>query len=161
MGQFSPHFLVVETYTLHRAMEYNYSTLWISLLNTVFASIAFFVWYFLSIEEKAYKQPKIKEQEIKIVEIEEEPQEDNAEEERHLYIKDGKVVNYPELYMRRNDAEEEYKEIRPKPAVTEKKVQRETHVASEVSSSSKPFQWPRQDDIIRTGPALDDDSRVS
>jgi len=179
---------VVETYTLHRAMEYNYSTLWISLLNTVFASIAFFVWYFLSIEEKAYKQPKIKDQEIKIVEIEEEPQEDNAEEERHLYIKDGKVVNYPELYMRRNDAEEEYKEIRPKPAVTEKKVQKETHVASEVSSSSKPFQWPRQDDIIeklrakqnvnvdissdlkmklkdagilRTGPSLDDDSRVS
>merc|ERR1712063_108590 len=138
MGQFSPHFLVVETYTLHRAMEYNYSTLWISLLNTVFASIAFFVWYFLSIEEKAYKQPKIKEQEIKIVEIEEEPQEDNAEEERHLYIKDGKIVNYPELYMRRND-EEEFKEIRPKPAETEKKVKKKLLLPQKCHHLPNPF----------------------
>ena len=100
-------------------MEYNYSTLWISLLNTVFASIAFVVWYFLSIEEKAYKQPKLKE-DIKIVEIEEEQPQEDADEERHLYIKDGKVVNYPELYLRRND-EEEFKEVRPKPAETKTK----------------------------------------
>ena len=123
-------------------MEYNYSTLWISLLNTVFASIAFVVWYFLSIEEKACKQPKIKE-DIKIVEIEEEPQE-NTEEERHLYIKDGKVVNYPELYLRMTD-EEEFKEVRPKPAETETKAKKETPA---VPAISKPFQWPRQDDII-------------
>ena len=138
---------MVETYNIiHRAMEYNYSTLWISLLNSVFASIAFIVWYFLNIEEKAYKQPKIKD-EIKIVEIEEEQQEETPdEEERHLYIKDGKVVNYPELYLRRND-EEEFKEIRPKPAAAEKKVQRRTPSATE-ESTSKPFQWPRQDDLI-------------
>jgi len=163
-------------------MEYNYSTLWISLLNTVFASIAFVVWYFLSIEEKAFKQPKIKE-DIKIVEIEEEPQE-NTEEERHLYIKDGKVVNYPELYLRMTD-EEEFKEVRPKPAETETKAKIETPAASTIS---KPFQWPRQDDIIerlrskqnenvdissdlrmklqdvgilRSSPALEDRSRLS
>jgi len=127
-------------------MEYNYSTLWISLLNTVFASIAFIVWYFLSIEEKAYKQPKIKE-DIKIVEIEEEQPQEDTEEERHLYIKDGKVVNYPELYLRRND-EEEFKEVRLKPAETKTKAKRETSAASSTESSSKPFQWPRQDDII-------------
>ena len=127
-------------------MEYNYSTLWISLLNTVFASIAFIVWYFLSIEEKAYKQPKIKE-DIKIVEIEEEQPQEDTEEERHLYIKDGKVVNYPELYLRRND-EEEFKEVRPKPAETKTKAKGETPTASSTESSSKPFQWPRQDDII-------------
>ena len=163
-------------------MEYNYSTLRISLLNTVFASIAFVVWYFLSIEEKAFKQPKIKE-DIKIVEIEEELQE-NTEEERHLDIKDGKVVNYPELYLRRTD-EEEFKEVRPKPAETETKTKIET---SAVPAISKPFQWPRQDDIIerlrskqnenvdissdlrmklqdvgilRSSPALDDCSRLS
>jgi len=127
-------------------MEYNYSTLWISLLNTVFASIAFVVWYFLSIEEKAYKQPKIKE-DIKMVEIEEEQPQEDTEEERHLYIKDGKVVNYPELYLRRND-EEEFKEVRLKPAETKTKAKRETPAASSTESSSKPFQWPRQDDII-------------
>merc|ERR1712157_421441 len=90
----------------------------------------------------AYKQPKIKE-DIKIVEIEEEPQE-NTEEERHLYIKDGKIVNYPELYLRRTD-EEEFKEVRQKPAETETRAKKET---SAVPAISKPFQWPRQDDII-------------
>jgi len=168
-------------------MEYNYSTLWISLLNTVFASIAFVVWYFLSIEEKAYKQPKLKE-DIKIVEIEEEQPQEDADEERHLYIKDGKVVNYPELYLRRND-EEEFKEVRPKPAETKTKAKRETPAASSAESSPKPFQWPRRDDIIerlrskqnendvdissdlkvklkdagilRSSPALDDCSRIS
>ena len=180
----SVHTFSWSKHKLFRAMEYNYSTLWISLLNSVFASIAFIVWYSLGKEENSYKQPKIKE-EIKIVEIEEEPQED-TEEERHLYIKDGKFINYPELYLRRND-EEEFKEIQPKPAEKEKKAQRETSVASEKELTT-PFQWPRQDDVIeklrskqtenadisadlkmklqdagilRSGPALDDNSRLS
>jgi len=133
-------------------MEYNYSALWISLLNSVFASIAFIVWYFLSIEEKAFKQPK----EIEIVEVEEE--QEDTREERHLYIKDGKIVNYPELYLRRTE-EEQYKEIRPKPRELEEKMAKETVQAA--SLSSKPFQWPRQDDVIESLRSLQGGGSIS
>ena len=65
-------------------METNYSTLWITLLNSVVASIAFMVWYLTNIEEE--KPAKI-DNNIRIVKADEEEEAVDTTEEKHLYIK--------------------------------------------------------------------------
>jgi len=66
-------------------LQQTISTLWISLLNTVFASLAFMVWYLVRVEDTS---SKIEEEDIvKIVEEEKEEKVLESNEEKHLYVK--------------------------------------------------------------------------
>merc|ERR1712079_923622 len=63
------------------------ATLWISLLNTVFASIAFMVWYLVKAEEKQAKTSTRTVDHVNIVETleaEEEAADPVTNEEKHL-----------------------------------------------------------------------------
>merc|ERR1712014_538202 len=143
---------------LYRSMELQQtiSTLWISLLNTVFASLAFMVWYLVRVEDTS--SSKIEEEDIvKIVEEEKEEKVLESNEEKHLYVKsDLKTANnifeYTEYcgYDAKTSASikatdnEEYKEIPKLEKPVEKKVVKKEVILAE------PFQWPKQDDVIES-----------
>merc|ERR1712038_1081785 len=130
------------------------ATLWISLLNTVFASIAFMVWYLVKAEEKQARPTARTVDHVNIVETleaEEEAADPVTNEEKHLYIQpslrtDNNILNYTEYCVydtkpQKNVKfpEEQYKEIKPESV---------TNPMIPTLASREPFQWPRNDDII-------------
>merc|ERR1712012_1488396 len=141
----------------NRSMELQQtiSTLWISLLNTVFASLAFMVWYLVRVEDTS---SKIEEEDIvKIVEEEKEEKVLESNEEKHLYVKSdlrtaNNILEYTEYcgYNAKTSASikatdnEEYKEIPKIEKPIEKKVKKKEVILAE------PFQWPKQDDVIES-----------
>merc|ERR1712012_862523 len=128
MGSLTPH---SEQETIKpRTMETNYSTLWITLLNSVVASIAFMVWYLTNIEEE--KPAKI-DNNIRIVKTDEEEEAVDTTEEKHLYIKPN--LRNQDNILRYNEYCDSSKPV---------KKQQKTE------ESSGTFQWPRQDDVIES-----------
>jgi len=136
-------------------LQQTISTLWISLLNTVFASLAFMVWYLVRVEDTS---SKIEEEDI-VKNIEEEKEEKVLEsnEEKHLYVKSdlrtaNNIFEYTEYcgYDAKTSASikatdnEEYKEIPKIEKPVEKKVVKKEVILAE------PFQWPKQDDVIES-----------
>ena len=130
------------------------ATLWISLLNTVFASIAFMVWYLVKAEEKQTRTSARTVDHVNIVETieaEEEAADPVTNEEKHLYIQpslrtDNNILKYTEycVYDTRPQKnakliDEQYKEIKPENV---------TNPLKPKMNSTEPFQWPRNDDII-------------
>merc|ERR1712038_400438 len=128
------------------------ATLWISLLNTVFASIAFMVWYLVKAEEKHARPRTVDHVNIvETLEAEEEAADPVTSEEKHLYIQpslrtDNNILNYTEYCVydtkpQKNVKfpEEQYKEIKPESV---------TNPMKPTMASTEPFQWPRNDDII-------------
>merc|ERR1712062_821589 len=169
MGIPTPHFN-----PSGRNMETNYSSLWITLLNTVFASVAFMVWYMINVEEK---QEAPKQEDIRIIAEDQEEEEENVEannEEKHLYIQPSlrnqdNILSYTEYCAygpskpKREQSQELYKELY-KPAPVQEKPKKT--VAAPVNDVTKPgtFQWPRQDDVIESlrsmnkpSPSISDD----
>jgi len=139
----------------HRTMETNYSTLWITLLNSVVASIAFMVWYLTNIEEE--KPAKI-DNNIRIVKTDEEEEAVDTTEEKHLYIKPNlrnqdNILRYNEYCDSSKTVKKEapqqqqelYKELY-QPAEPQKPVKKQ----QKTEESSGTFQWPRQDDVIES-----------
>jgi len=142
---------------MSRSMELQQtiSTLWISLLNTVFASLAFMVWYLVRVEGQA---SKLQEEDIvKIVKEETENEVADSNEEKHLYVKSdlrtaNNTLQYTEYcgYDAKTSAtikatdNEEYREI---PEVEKKVVKTEVLLA-------EPFKWPKQDDVIESMRAM-------
>merc|ERR1712012_1199965 len=138
----------------HRIMETNYSTLWITLLNSVVASIAFMVWYLTNIEEE--KPAKI-DNNIRIVKTDEEEEAVDTTEEKHLYIKPNlrnqdNILRYNEYCDSSKTVKKEapqqqeiYKELY-QPAEPQKPVKKQ----QKTEESSGTFQWPRQDDVIES-----------
>jgi len=136
-------------------LQQTISTLWISLLNTVFASLAFMVWYLVRVEDTS---SKIEEEDIvKIVEEEKEEKILESNEEKHLYVKSdlrtaNNILEYTEYcgYDAKTSASikatdnEEYKEIPKTEKPVEKKVVKKEVILAE------PFQWPKQDDVIES-----------
>jgi len=136
-------------------LQQTISTLWISLLNTVFASLAFMVWYLVRVEDTS---SKIEEEDIvKIVEEEKEEKVLESNEEKHLYVKSdlrtaNNILEYTEYcgYDAKTSASikatdnEEYKEIPKIEKPVEKKVVKKEVILAE------PFQWPKQDDVIES-----------
>jgi len=137
-------------------LQQTISTLWISLLNTVFASLAFMVWYLVRVEDTS--SSKIEEEDIvKIVEEEKEEKVLESNEEKHLYVKSdlrtaNNIFEYTEYcgYDAKTSASikatdnEEYKEIPKIEKPVEKKVVKKEVILAE------PFQWPKQDDVIES-----------
>merc|ERR1711983_705290 len=136
-------------------LQQTITTLWISLLNTVFASLAFMVWYLVRVEDIS---SKIEEEDIvKIVEEEKEEKVLESNEEKHLYVKSdlrttNNILEYTEYcgYDAKTSASikatdnEEYKEIPKIEKPVEKKVVKKEVILAE------PFQWPKQDDVIES-----------
>jgi len=136
-------------------LQQTISTLWISLLNTVFASLAFMVWYLVRVEDTS---SKIEEEDIvKIVEEEKEEKVLESNEEKHLYVKSdlrtaNNILEYTEYcgYDAKTSASikatdnEEYKEIPKIEKPVEKKVVKKEVILAE------PFKWPKQDDVIES-----------
>jgi len=130
------------------------ATLWISLLNTVFASIAFMVWYLVKAEEKQARTTARTVDHVNIVETieaEEEAADPVTNEEKHLYIQpslrtDNNILNYTEYCVYDTTSpknvkfnDEQYKEIKPESV---------TNPLKPTLASAEPFQWPRNDDVI-------------
>merc|ERR1712079_979762 len=113
---------------MSRSMELQQtiSTLWISLLNTVFASLAFMVWYLVRVEDQA---SKLQEEDIvKIVKEETENEVADSNEEKHLYVKsDLRTANNTLQY---------------------------TEYCGYDAKTSEPFKWPKQDDVIESMRAI-------
>merc|ERR1712209_235784 len=146
---------------MSRSMELQQtiSTLWISLLNTVFASLAFMVWYLVRVEDTS---SKIEEEDIvKIVEEEKEEKVLESNEEKHLYVKSdlrtaNNIFEYTEYcgYDAKTSASikatgnEEYKEIPKAEKPVEKKIVKKEVILAE------PFKWPKQDDVIESMRAM-------
>ena len=138
-------------------METNYSSLWITLLNTVFASVAFMVWYLINVEEK---QGDSKQEEIRIVDEDKEEEDDvDTNEEKHLYIQPSlrnqdNILSYTEYcayepsQSKQESAQELYKELY-KPAIQEK-PKKTVKIAPVEVDQPRTFQWPRQDDVIES-----------
>merc|ERR1712152_100893 len=144
-------------------LQQTISTLWISLLNTVFASLAFMVWYLVRVEDQANKLQE--EDIVKIVKEEKENEVADSSEEKHLYVKsDLRTVNntlhYTEYcgYDARTSAtikatdNGEYKEIPKVEKPVEKKVVKKEVILAE------PFKWPKQDDVIESMRAMQGNS---
>merc|ERR1712227_834434 len=127
--------------------------------NTVFASLAFMVWYLVRVEDTS---SKIEEEDIvKIVEEEKEEKVLESNEEKHLYVKSdlrtaNNIFEYTEYcgYDAKTSASikatdnEEYKEIPKIEKPVEKKVVKKEVILAE------PFQWPKQDDVIESMKSL-------
>merc|ERR1712227_154748 len=123
--------------------------------NTVFASLAFMVWYLVRVEDPA---SKIEEEDIvKIVEEEKEEKVLESNEEKHLYVKSdlrtaNNILEYTEYcgYDAKTSASikatdnEEYKEIPKIEKPVEKKVVKKEVIFAE------PFKWPKQNDVIES-----------
>merc|ERR1712107_354639 len=142
-------------YNRSMELQQTISTLWISLLNTVFASLAFMVWYLVRVEDTS---SKIEEEDI-VKNIEEEKEEKVLEsnEEKHLYVKSdlrtaNNIFEYTEYcgYDAKTSASikatdnEEYKEIPKIEKPVEKKVVKKEVIFAE------PFKWPKQNDVIES-----------
>merc|ERR1711982_102240 len=124
-------------------------------MGTVFASLAFMVWYLVRVEDISNK---IEEEDIvKIVEEEKEEKVIESNEEKHLYVKSDlrtakNILEYTEYwgYDAKTSASikatdnEEYKEIPKLEKPVEKKVVKKEVILAE------PFQWPKQDDVIES-----------
>merc|ERR1712115_628131 len=152
------HLCIHNCKVMSRSMELQQtiSTLWISLLNTVFASLAFMVWYLVRVEDDT--SSKIEEEDIiKIVEEEKEEKVLENNEEKHLYVKSdlrtaNNILEYTEYcgYDAKTSASikatdnEEYKEIPKLEKPIEKNVVKKEVILAE------PFQWPKQDDVIES-----------
>merc|ERR1711963_1164685 len=130
-----------------RTMETNYSTLWITLLNSVVASIAFMVWYLTNIEEE--KPAKIANN-IRIVEADEEEEAVDTTEEKHLYIQPN---------LRNNEYCDSSKTVKKEAPQQQQEIYKELYQPAEpqkpvkqqkTEESSGTFQWPRQDDVIES-----------
>merc|ERR1711983_308583 len=115
-------------------LQQTITTLWISLLNTVFASLAFMVWYLVRVEDTS---SKIEEEDI--VKIVEEEKEENILEYTEYCGYDAKTS----ASIKATD-NEEYKEIPKLEKPVEKKVVKKEVILAE------PFQWPKQDDVIES-----------
>merc|ERR1711923_442619 len=155
------HLCIHNCKVMSRSMELQQtiSTLWISLLNTVFASLAFMVWYLVRVEDQS---GKLQEEDIvKIVEEEKDKEIPDTNEEKHLYVKSDlrtatNSLQYTEYcgYDAKTSASikstenEEYKEI---PKVENPVVKKEVILA-------EPFKWPRQDDVIESMRAMQSNS---
>merc|ERR1711963_467443 len=133
MGSLTPH---SEQETIkHRTMETNYSTLWITLLNSVVARIPFMVWDLTNIEEE--KPAKI-DNNIRIVKTDEEEEAVDTTEEKHLYIKPN--LRNQDNILRYNEYCDSSKTVKKEAPQKQQKIE----------ESSGAFQWPRQDDVIES-----------
>jgi len=159
------HLCIHNCKVMSRSMELQQtiSTLWISLLNTVFASLAFMVWYLVRVEDQS---GKLQEEDIvKIVEEEKDKEIPDTNEEKHLYVKSDlrtatNSLQYTEYcgYDAKTSTSikatenEEYKEIPKVENPAEKKVVKKEVILAE------PFKWPRQDDVIESMRAMQSSS---
>merc|ERR1711963_775013 len=137
-----------------RTMETNYSTLWITLLNSVVASIAFMVWYLTNIEEE--KPAKIANN-IRIVEADEEEEAVDTTEEKHLYIQPN--LRNQDNILRYNEYCDSSKTVKKEAPQQQQEIYKELYQPAEpqkpvkqqkTEESSGTFQWPRQDDVIES-----------
>merc|ERR1712107_142420 len=142
-------------YNRSMELQQTLSTPWISLLNTVFASLAFMVWYLVRVEDTS---SKIEEEDIvKNIEEEKEDKVIESNEEKHLYVKSdlrtaNNIFEYTEYcgYDAKTSASikatdnEEYKEIPKIEKPVEKKVVKKEVIFAE------PFKWPKQNDVIES-----------
>merc|ERR1712170_183631 len=171
-SQFSCNWNNIHTYN----MDKNYSSIWISLLNSVFVSIAFMVWYLIKVEDD--QEDKIKE--AKVV-VEEEEVEVDSNEERHLYVKPFLRTNSNSLQYEEycgydavttinnnnnnsitdvNNNEVNMREIKPATPVDVEPKQKP------VVKLGPTFQWPAHDNVLEslrslqhTGNTISDDLR--
>merc|ERR1711988_703579 len=128
-------------------MELNPS-LWISLLNGVFVSIAFMVWHLFNVESEGDNlavdvAPDVKK--------EEEQEDDVTKEEKHLYIIPSlrtkeNILRYGDYCNQTSESEQklsskQYNEIPPNESEKGK-------FSKEEKSGAKVFQWPLHDNLM-------------
>merc|ERR1712198_521490 len=132
-------------------MELNPS-LWISLLNGVFVSIAFMIWHLFNVESESDNltvdvAPDVKK--------EEEQQDDVTKEEKHLYIIPSlrtkeNILRYGDYCNHTLDTEQklsskQYNEIPPNES---EKGRASEKFSKEEKSGAKVFQWPLHDNLM-------------
>jgi len=133
-------------------MELNPS-LWISLLNGVFVSIAFMIWHLIKVESESTNAIVDVDSNVK----EEERQEiEDTQENKHLYVipslrKEQNLLRYGEYCSHGSNTEQnlstnQYKEILPQ---NDSGKDQETEKCSNEEKSSVPvFKWPLHDNLI-------------
>lgn len=132
-------------------MELNPS-LWISLLNGVFVSIAFMIWHLIKVESESTNVIVDVDSTVK----EEERQElEDTQENKHLYVipslrKEQNLLRYGEYCNRGSNTEQnlsskQYKEI---PLNDSGKDQENEKCSNEEKSSVPVFKWPLHDNLI-------------
>jgi len=133
-------------------MELNPS-LWISLLNGVFVSIAFMIWHLIKVESESTNVIVDVDSTVK----EEERQElEDTHENKHLYVipslrKEQNLLRYDEYCSHGSNTEQnlsskQYKEILP---LNDSGKDVETEKCSNEEKSSVPvFKWPLHDNLI-------------
>jgi len=132
-------------------MELNPS-LWISLLNGVFVSIAFMIWHLFNVESESANLIVDVDHELK---KEEEQKDDDTKEEKHLYIIPSlrtkqNILRYGDYCNHTSDsgqnlASKQYNEIPPNDTEKEKTSEK---FSKEEKSSAQVFKWPLHDDLM-------------
>merc|ERR1711973_582822 len=128
-------------------MELNPS-LWISLLNGVFVSIAFVLWHLFNVESES---ANLTVDDVPDVKIEEERQDDVTKEEKHLYIIPSlrtkeNILRYGDYCNNTSESEqklssEQYNEIPPTESENGK-------FSKEEKSCVQVFKWPLHDNLM-------------
>merc|ERR1719342_1692104 len=132
-------------------MELNPS-LWISLLNGVFVSIAFMIWHLFNVEsESANLTVDVAPEEQK----EEERKDDVTKEEKHLYIIPSlrtkeNILRYGDYCNHTSETEQnlsskQYNEI---PPTDPEKGKASEKILKEEKSCAQVFQWPLHDNLM-------------
>ena len=128
-------------------MELNPS-LWISLLNGVFVSIAFMVWHLFNVESES---ANLTVDDVPVVKKEEEQQDDVTKEEKHLYIIPSlrtkeNILRYGDYCNHTSESEQklsskQYNEIPPNESEKGK-------FSKEEKSCVQVFKWPLHDNLM-------------
>merc|ERR1711973_1041233 len=128
-------------------MELNPS-LWISLLNGVFVSIAFMVWHLFNVESESANLTVDVASDVK---KEEEQEDDVTKEEKHLYIIPSlrtkeNILRYGDYCNHTSESEQklsskQYNEIPPNESEKGK-------FSKEEKSGAKVFKWPLHDNLM-------------
>merc|ERR1712198_256506 len=128
-------------------MELNPS-LWISLLNGVFVSIAFMLWHLFNVESES---DNLTVDDVSVVKKEEEQEEDVTKEEKHLYIIPSlrtkeNILRYGDYCNNTSESEQklsskQYNEIPPNESEKGK-------FSKEEKSGAQVFKWPLHDNSM-------------
>merc|ERR1711973_863370 len=132
-------------------MELNPS-LWISLLNGVFVSIAFMVWHLFNVESES---ANLTVDDVPVVKKEEEQQDDVTKEEKHLYIIPSlrtkeNILRYGDYCNQTSNTEQnlsskQYNEIPPNES---EKGRASEKFSKEEKSGAQVFKWPLHDNLM-------------
>merc|ERR1711972_758579 len=123
-------------------------SLWISLLNGVFVSIAFMIWHLFNVESES---DNLNVDDASDVKKEEEQEEDVTKEEKHLYIIPSlrtkeNILRYGDYCNNTSESEQklsskQYNEIPPNESEKGK-------FSKEEKSCVQVFQWPLHDNLM-------------